>query len=289
MENVFIFIVFRVFTANTNMERRPGDWSVHETRGKRELVFRNYWSQYGHNNATQLSAWPMGSTNHLSSLKSTIIDWKELISDLIEGTENIRYWATTEQDLRAESRLAKLQFCAKFCANCHSANFSAVGRRTRPQSAGYTGRGEIVISTLGLRLRNEWTEEKRRVLNSQSVSAGSGPAGEDCGPGRPSGQTLLIPASDTRWRSPPGPPDTNHCNIIMSTLWQLTLITSFKLFHQISLSQHHSDASCDDDDDTDHYHDDDDPCYLTRSARLFHFHWWGALLIVRALPGSCWP
>ena len=196
----------------------------------------------------------------------------------IRGTENIRYWAT-EQDLRAESGLAKLQFCAKFCANCHSANFSAVGRRTRPQSAGYTGRGEIVISTLGLRLRNEWTEEKRRVLNSQSVSAGSGPAGEDCGPGRPSGQTLLIPASDTRWRSPPGPPDTNHCNIIMSTLWQLTLITSFKLFHQISLSQHHSDASCDGDDDTDHYHDDDDD----------HVTWhWVPVCSISIDGGLCW-
>ena len=100
MENVFIFIVFRVFTANTNMERRPGDWSVHETRGKRELVFRNYWSQYGHNNATQLSAWPMGSTNHLSSLKSTIIDWKELISELFWTAESIR-----TSDIEPQSRI----------------------------------------------------------------------------------------------------------------------------------------------------------------------------------------
>ena len=41
MENVFIFIVFRMFTANTNMERSE---EIDPTRGEREreLVFRNY-------------------------------------------------------------------------------------------------------------------------------------------------------------------------------------------------------------------------------------------------------
>ena len=113
----------------------------------------------------QLGQWEHISFVFSLSNQQLLIEKSWSRSWSIRGPENIRYWAT-QQDLRAESRLAKLQFCAKFCANCHSANFSAVGRRTRPQSAGYTGRGEIVISTLGLRLRNEWTEEKRRVLNS---------------------------------------------------------------------------------------------------------------------------
>ena len=46
-------------------------------------------------------------------------------------------------------------------------------------------------------------------------------------------QSLLIPASDTRWPHT-ARPGTNHCNIIMSTLRQLTLITSFKHFFNIS-------------------------------------------------------
>ena len=60
----------------------------------------------------------------MSSLKSTIIDLKELIR---------RMWTEGTSDIEPQSRicvtksgLAKLQFCAKFCANCHSANFSAV-------------------------------------------------------------------------------------------------------------------------------------------------------------------
>ena len=125
MENVFIFIVFRMFTANTNMERSE---EIDPTRGERELVFRNYWSQYGHNNATQPSARPMGSTNHLSSLSQINNYWLKRVDPWHDvDTESIRYWERG-LDLRDELGLAKLQFCAKFCANCHSANFSAAGR-----------------------------------------------------------------------------------------------------------------------------------------------------------------
>ena len=81
-ECVHIHCVQNVYSEYKYGEKR-GDWS--DQRRERELVFRNYWSQYGHNNATQPSARPMGSTNHLSllSLKSTIIDWKELIPDIM--------------------------------------------------------------------------------------------------------------------------------------------------------------------------------------------------------------
>ena len=106
MECVHIHCVQSVYS-----EYKYGEASVEidPTRGgERELVFRNYWSQYGHNNATPLSARPTGSTNHLSSLKSTIIDLKELItSEEDVDRENIRYWAT-EQDLRDEVRAGKI-------------------------------------------------------------------------------------------------------------------------------------------------------------------------------------
>ena len=69
-------------------------------------------------------------TYHLS-LISTMIDWKELIrmmwtEILIMTSCQLRGCSEERrQELRAEPVLAILQFCAKFCANCHSANFSA--------------------------------------------------------------------------------------------------------------------------------------------------------------------